>query len=176
MQPSKMTAEKQADAELLRQETLQVYREASGTLTAYARRLTADVELAQDAVQEAFLRFFLIRMQGETIRNPSAWLHRVLHNYIVETVRSSAVQACVALDEEVLGKASVEPKTANIEWEDTFKAMLAPREFECLKLRTEGLDYIEIANAMSIRPGTVGVLLHRVSRKMHSAFRRKGSR
>lgn len=175
MQSSEMTAEKQAGAELLRQETLQVYREVSSALTAYARRLTADVGLAQDAVQETFLRFFLIRMQGETIRNPSAWLHRVLHNYIVETVRSSAVQACVALDEEVLGKARVEPETGGVEWENTFKAMLAPREFECLRLRTEGLDYMEIANAMSIRPGTVGALLNRVSQKMRSAFRRKGS-
>jgi RNA polymerase sigma-70 factor (ECF subfamily) len=176
MQPSEMSADEQNGAELLRQETLQVYREVSGALAGYAHRLTSDVELAQDAVQETFLRFFLVRMQGEVIRNPSAWLHRVVHNYIIETVRSSAVQACVALDEESLGKVKIEPETGRVELEDAFRAMLAPREFECLKLRTEGLDYIEIADAMSIRPGTVGALLHRVSRKMHSALRRKGSR
>lgn len=176
MQPSEMNADEQTAAELLRQETLQVYREVSGALTGYARRLTSDAELAQDAVQETFLRFYLVRMQGEEIRNPSAWLHRVVHNYIVETVRSSAVQACVALDEEALGKVKVEPETGRVEWEDAFRAMLAPREFECLKLRTEGLDYIEIADAMSIRPGTVGALLHRVSRKMRSTLRGKGGR
>jgi RNA polymerase sigma factor (sigma-70 family) len=132
------------------------------------------VGLAQDAVQETFLRFFLERMQGETIRNPSAWLHRVLHNYICETVRSAAVQACVSLDEETLGKARVAPETGNVEWEKAFKNLLAPREFECLRLRTEGLDYIEIAAAMSIRPGTVGSLLHRVGQKMRLALRRRG--
>jgi RNA polymerase sigma-70 factor (ECF subfamily) len=171
-----MKSEEQAGTEVLRQETLEVYRDHSGALTSYARRLTSDGELAQDAVQETFLRFFLVRMQGETIRNPSAWLHRVLHNYICETVRSSAVQACVALDEEALGIAQVQPETGNVEWEDAFRAVLAPREFECLRLRTEGLDYTEIANAMSIRPGTVGALLHRVGQKMRFALRRKRRR
>jgi len=171
-----MNSEDQAGTAVLRQETVEVYRDHSAALTSYARRLTSDPGLAQDAVQETFLRFFLVRMQGEAIRNPSAWLHRVLHNYMVETVRSSAVQACVALDEGGLEKAYVEPETGNVEWEDAFRAMLAPREFECLKLRTEGLDYVEIANAMSIRPGTVGALLHRVGQKMRTALRPKRSK
>ncbi|WP_109488950.1 RNA polymerase sigma factor [Occallatibacter savannae] len=171
-----MSPEQKASTELLRQEALEAYREHSAALLAYARRLTSDPGLAQDAVQETFLRFFLVRMQGETIRNNSAWLHRVLHNYIVETVRSVAVQACVALTDGALGGAHVEPETGSIEWESAFKAMLAPREFECLKLRTEGLDYFEIADAMSIRPGTVGALLHRVSKKLRLALSRKGGR
>lgn len=164
----------QAGTEGLRQETLEAYRELSGSLTSYARRLTSDVGLAQDAVQETFLRFFLVRLQGETIQNPSAWLHRVLHNYICETVRSSVVQACVSLDEETFEKAQVAPETASVEWEQTFKNLLAPREFECLRLRTEGLDYVEIASAMSIRPGTVGALLHRAGQKIHLTLRRGG--
>jgi RNA polymerase sigma-70 factor, ECF subfamily len=169
-----MNPEEQAGTEVLRQETLEVYREFSGALTAYARRLTTDAGLAQDAVQETFLRFFLVRMQGETIRNPSAWLHRVVHNYICATVRSSAVQACVSLDEEAHGNAQVAPETGHVEWEQAFKTLLAPRELECLQLRTEGLDYIEIAAAMSIRPGTVGALLHRVGQKMRLALGRRG--
>jgi RNA polymerase sigma factor (sigma-70 family) len=167
---SVMSAHEQVSTEVLRQETLDAYREYSGSLTSYARRLTSDSGLAQDAVQETFLRFFLMRMQGETIRNPSAWLHRVAHNYICETLRSSAVQACVSLDEEAFGKAQVPPETGYIELEDAFRNLLAPREFECFRLRTEGLDYIEIANAMSIRPGTVGALLHRVGQKIRSTF------
>jgi RNA polymerase sigma-70 factor, ECF subfamily len=164
----------QVGVEVLRQETLRVYRELSGAIASYARRLTSDVGLAQDAVQETFLRFFLARMQGETIRKPSAWLHRVAHNYICETVRSSAVQACVSLDEQALGIAQVAPETGNVEWEEAFRNLLAPREFECLRLRTEGLDYIEIAAAMSIRTGTVGALLHRVGQKMRLTLRRRG--
>src|SRR5262249_46824604 len=118
--PTDMKPVEQAGTEVLRQEVLEAYRELSGALTSYARRLTTDVELAQDAVQEAFLRYFLVRMQGEIIRNPSAWLHRVTHNFICETARSSAVKACVSLDEAAIEKAQVAPETASIEWEDTF--------------------------------------------------------
>lgn len=161
--------------EALRQETLEVYQEHSGAVTAYAFRLTSNVGLAQDAVQETFLRFFLVRMQGEIIRNPSAWLHRVAHNYVCETVRSSAMQACVSLEEDAVGRMQVAPETGNVEWQQAFRSLLAPREFECLRLRLEGLDYIEIADAMSIQSGTVGALLHRVGQKLRAALRRKGS-
>jgi DNA-directed RNA polymerase specialized sigma24 family protein len=70
-----MNPVEQAGTEVLRQETLEAYRELSAAIACYAHRLTSDVGLAQDAVQETFLRFFLVRMQGETIRNPSAQLH-----------------------------------------------------------------------------------------------------
>jgi len=43
-------------------------------------------------------------------------------------------------------------------------------------LRPAGLDYVEIAKAMSIRPGTVGALLHRVGQKMRTALRPKRSK
>jgi RNA polymerase sigma-70 factor, ECF subfamily len=170
-----MESVEQAGTEVLRQETLETYREFSGAIASYARRMTTDVGLAEDAVQETFLRFFLARMQGETIRNPSAWLHRVMHNYICEKVRSSAVQASVALDEVALSKAQVAPETGYIEWDESLRNLLAPREFECFRLRTEGLDYIEIAAAMSIRPGTVGAILHRIGRKVRLALRRRGT-
>lgn len=167
-----MKPTEQAGSEVLRQETLETYRAFSSAITSYTRRLTSDEALAQDAVQETFLRFFLVRMQGETIRNPSAWLHRVAHNYICETVRSSAVKACVSLDDEAFDKAQAEPETASVEWEQSLRNLLAPREFECLKLRTGGLDYSEIAAAMSIQPGTVGALLNRVGQKVRLTLRR----
>lgn len=159
------------DTEQLRQQTIEAYREFHHALAGYTRRLTSDAELAQDAVQESFLRYFLALMQGESIRNSSAWLHRVAHNYICETMRSSAVRACVALCEETV---SVEPKIMEAEWDDAFRNLLAPREFECLRLRTEGFDYTEIAAAMSIRPGTVGTLLHRAVLKLRLGFGGKG--
>ncbi|MBZ5580075.1 MAG: LuxR C-terminal-related transcriptional regulator, partial [Acidobacteriia bacterium] len=49
-------------------------------------------------------------------------------------------------------------------------ALLTEREFACLRLRAEGLDYAEIASALGIRSGTVGALLARAQKKIrHSA-------
>lgn len=154
------------DAEHAREETLRVYGDFADALRGYARRLTVDAALAQDAVQETFLRYFLALMQGETIRNPSAWLHRVAHNYICETVRSSVVRACVALDDAPPDALRAASAIDLAEWEEALERLLAPRESQCLRLRTEGLDYTEIAARMAIRPGTVGALLHRAARKL----------
>jgi RNA polymerase sigma-70 factor, ECF subfamily len=160
--------------EQARTATIDAYREFSCAVSGYARRLTTDIGLAQDTVQETFLRYFLALMQGESIRNPSAWLHRVAHNYICETQRSSAVRACVALSDEIIETASVGPETGEAEWAEAFERLLAPREFLCLRLRTEGLDYTEIAAVMSIRPGTVGTLLHRAACKLRTGFGERG--
>jgi RNA polymerase sigma-70 factor, ECF subfamily len=162
------------DAESVRQETLEAYRVLAVPLGAYARRLTADTALAQDAVQETFLRFFLARMQGEDIRNLSAWLHRVMHNYICQCVRSSAVRSCVALEDAPPAALCAAPVTAFAEWEEAVERLLAPRECQCLRLRTEGLDYTEIAARMDISPGTVGALLHRAVRKLRLGFGQQG--
>lgn len=154
---------------------MEAYRELAGALSAYTHRLTSDSGLAQDAVQETFLRFFVALMQGEAIQNPSAWLHRVAHNYICETVRSSVVRASVALNpEQGLEMAHPAPENEEAEWREALQQLLAPREMQCLQLRTEGFDYTEIAAQMSIRPGTVGTLLHRAVRKLREGLGRHG--
>lgn len=153
---------------------MEAYREHAGALSAYTHRLTFDSNLAQDAVQETFLRFFVALMQGESIRNPSAWLHKVAHNYVCETLRSSVVRASVALEEDKLETAHVAPETERVEWSDALEQLLAPREIECLQLRTEGFGYTEIAAHMSISPGSVGTLLHRAVRKLRLEFKRNG--
>jgi DNA-directed RNA polymerase specialized sigma24 family protein len=45
-------------------------------------------------------------------------------------------------------------------------ACLSERELECLQLRTEGLSYEEIGEAMAVRIGTVGAMLSRAHEKI----------
>ena len=52
--------------------------------------------------------------------------------------------------------------------------ILAPRERECITLRSQGLDYSEIASAMQISIGTVGVLLSRAIRKVKRTLPLRG--
>jgi DNA-directed RNA polymerase specialized sigma24 family protein len=51
--------------------------------------------------------------------------------------------------------------------------LLAPREWQCVRLRAEGFDYTEIATELAIRPGTVGSLLHRATEKLRILLRKK---
>jgi RNA polymerase sigma factor (sigma-70 family) len=150
------------DAQSAREETIQAYQSHAGVLLAYAHRLTRDNALAQDAVQETFLRFFLALMQGEDIQHLRAWLHRVAHNYVCETLRSASVRAAVPLEdageERLRDNRDAPDSHLSADWIEAARSLLAPREWQCVQLRAEGFDYTEIATELAIRPGTVGSL------------------
>ena len=167
------------DANGAREETIRAYQLHAGALLGYAHRLTRDDALAQDAVQETFLRYFLALMQEESIQNARAWLHRVVHNYICETVRSAAVRKAVSLEdagEDRLRDERATPGSDRIgDLVEGARLLLAPREWQCVQLRSEGFDYTEIAAELAIRPGTVGALLHRATEKLRSRLWKKGN-
>jgi RNA polymerase sigma-70 factor (ECF subfamily) len=149
----------------------------AGVLLGYAHRLTRDDALAQDAVQETFLRFFLALVQGEGIQNARAWLHRVAHNYVCETLRSAPVRTSVSFDEagayRLQDERSMPGADRAAEWIEAARQLLAPREWQCVQLRAEGFDYTEIAIRLEIRPGTVGSLLHRAGEKLGIRLRKR---
>ena len=149
----------------------------AGVLLAYSHRLTRDDALAQDALQETFLRYFLALAQGEDIRNVRAWLHRVAHNYVCETLRSARIRTAVSLEdageERLRDERSMPDADRAADWIDAARQLLAPREWQCVQLRAEGFDYTEIATELAIRPGTVGSLLHRAIEKLRIRLRKK---
>ena len=166
------------DAESAREETIRAYELHAGMVLGYTHRLTRDDGLAQDALQETFLRFFLALMQGEDIQNARAWLHRVAHNYIGDTLKSATVRTAVPLeeagDDRLRDERSMPGADLATEWIEAAKMLLAPREWQCVQLRAEGFDYTEIAMQLAIRPGTVGSLLHRATEKLLIRPRKKG--
>jgi RNA polymerase sigma factor (sigma-70 family) len=165
------------NAQSAREKTIQAYQLHAGMLLAYAHRLTRDDALAQDALQETFLRFFLALMQEEEIQNARAWLHRVAHNYICETLRSATIRTAVSLDDAGEDRLRDERSTPGADraadWIEAARQLLAPREWQCVQLRAEGFDYTEIATELAIRPGTVGSLLHRATEKLRIRLRKK---
>lgn len=165
------------DAQSAREETIQAYQLHAGVLLGYAHRLTQDDALAQDALQETFLRFFLALVQGEDIQNARAWLHRVAHNYVCDTLKSAAFRSVVPLEEasedRLRDDRSMPGADLAPDWIEAARLMLAPREWQCVQLRAEGFDYTEIASELAIRPGTVGSLLHRATEKLRIRLRKK---
>jgi RNA polymerase sigma factor (sigma-70 family) len=165
------------DTQSAREKTIQAYQVHAGVLLAYAHRLTRDDALAQDALQETFLRFFISLMQGENIQNARAWLHRVAHNYVCDTLRSALVRTAVSLEEagndRIRDERSLPGADLAAEWIEAARLLLAPREWQCVQLRAEGFDYTEIATQLAIRPGTVGSLLHRATEKLRIRLLKK---
>jgi len=166
VQPSAATAS-QIEKEV--NDLLHLY---STTLYRYALSLSWDKALAQDGIQEAFLRFIMVRIRGQKMQNPRAWLFRVLRNYLHDCHRKSSFMPAVALKEAVQISDACQDVEAGYLQDEAFRralAVLSPREQECLQLRFEGFGYEEIAQILQITAGTVGTLLARGLKKIRNA-------
>jgi RNA polymerase sigma-70 factor (ECF subfamily) len=139
----------------------------------YATALSESADSAQDALQEAFLRYYIARGEGCRIRNPKAWLYRVLRNLLVDSMRCSTRECEVTLEDAPAppdSAADPEAQCRQTELRARLRSLLAPRELECMKMRAEGLRYEEIAEVLEISPGTVGALLARAHKKVREAL------
>jgi RNA polymerase sigma-70 factor (ECF subfamily) len=150
-------------------EVTELFREHVATLFRYAAAVARDRAVAQDGIQEAFLRYFTTRVRGQRMENPRAWLFRVLRNYILDRHRQNRSMALVDL--EAVGhltdhRQDVEERYEKGEALRRALSSLSRREQECVQLRLAGLDYGEIALVLRIRPGTVGALLARGLKKI----------
>jgi len=157
---------------LLEHEVSTLHHEHGAAILRYAESLSGDSEMARDAVQEVFLRYFIERRYGRSIESPRAWLHRVLRNYLLDRLKAFAAsrQAVPEVLESLPAReASPEEAVRDSEVAQQIAAILTSRELACLRLRAEGFSYVEIASAMAIRTGTVGALLARVQKKIQQA-------
>ena len=157
----------------LETEVAQAYGEFATGLLRYAVVTIRNHEAAQDAVQEAFLRYFIARSQGQRIQMPRAWLYRVLRNHILDALRSSAVKREIGMDQArqmIDIRQDPEVSYHHRELARRVCTLLAPRELECLRLRNEGFGYEEIADILSLSAGTVAALLSRGHKKIRKAL------
>src|SRR5580693_7958539 len=69
-------------------------------LLGYAARLTQDSNLAEDLVQEAFMK---LQAQFKEVREPRKWLYRTVHNLALNHQRQS--RKIIPLDPDAPGAA-----------------------------------------------------------------------
>ncbi len=164
-QPQKMEAARLA--------VLDAYRRHAAELTRIAMLSTRNQSLAQDVLQETFLRYFMTRMHHEPIHDERGWLCHVMRTVIADWKKSDAAADQVSL-EDAEAVASTEAEGLGVmprPWTLQIARILAPRERQCIHLRAQGLEYKEIASAMDIDIGTVGTLLNRAIRKLRQVLR-----
>jgi RNA polymerase sigma-70 factor, ECF subfamily len=161
----------------IEREIHQLYEKDAPGMLRYAFTVAGTREAAQDAVQEAFLRFFIVRSAGQEIRCPKAWLFRVLHNHALDQKRAGSRHE-VALDSLRNTPGPGHDPEAHYSRSELLQAKvyadLSPRETECVRLRAEGLRYEEIAGVLGLQSGTVGGLLARAHKKIRQAAKDSG--
>jgi RNA polymerase sigma-70 factor (ECF subfamily) len=150
-------------------EVVRLHEQFAAHLFRYASSVSDSEDLAKDAVQEVFLRYFVQRQYGREIGNPRAWLFQVLRNFLRDRMSSAAATREVAgenLDHMACDSHNPEALVKRSQTAREIAGSLSDRELECLQLRTEGLSYEEIGVAMAVRIGTVGAMLSRVHEKI----------
>lgn len=151
-----------------------LYQQHSSELLRYAESMVPSPDEARDAVQEAYLRYFMERRYGRLVDNPRAWLFQVLRNHLLDRVKGGAAKwemATEGLEQVADRKHDPEKRFQCRELAELIAGELSVRELDCLRLRTHGMDYAEIAKTMDLRLGTVGALLSRVRKKLQATRR-----
>jgi len=144
-------------------------------LLRYATGLLRSPDLAQDMVQEAFIRF--VRQYGDNgqpIANVKAWLYRVTHNLALDHIRRNRRQEALHDDLGQRQRDEFAPDPADLAAKRDAEAKawellreLPEREQRIVALKViEQKSYKEIAALMNLTATNVGFILHTALKKL----------
>lgn len=162
---------------IVRNEVIDLYRMIAQGLTRYTLCIVKDIDIAQEVVQEAFLRYYECRLKREPAPMSQGWIYRVARNLAIDQVRAARTRNRADLTDAAQvpdNRHSVEREFERIEAMNQVAAILTAREMECLQLRFEGFKYKEIAEILGIESGTVGAILARGLKKIRTEYVKDG--
>lgn len=168
----------------------ELFLSLEGPLLCYALRLAKERDMAEDVVQEAFLR--LQSQPAGSIREPRSWLYRTVHNLAVDQLRDASrivplhPDAGTGRDEDSRGADEDPADTQPLpdeqlaRWEGIGLVRLGlqnldGRSREVVRLKfQEGLSYKEIGARTGLTSGHVGYLLHHALKSLADELVRAG--
>ena len=175
----------QASAEPPGWETIEELFEAlESPLLSYALRLSGDLSVAEDLVQEAFMK---LHTQFEQVREPRRWLYRTVHNLALNHRRQA--DKIVSLDPSDEEGTPAAPETADPQplpdeqiarWEGIGLVRLSlktldERSRELVRLKfNEELSYKEISARTGLNIGHIGYLLHHALKAIADELAKNG--
>jgi RNA polymerase sigma factor (sigma-70 family) len=153
-------------------------------LLSYALRLAGERSIAEDIVQDAFMK---LHAQFEEVREPRRWLYRTVHNLALNHRREAGKIISIDPASAEGGAAVAEapdpqplPDEAIARWEGIglvrlSLANLDERSRELIRLKfNENLTYKEIGLLTNLGEGYVGYLLHQAIKAMADELARNG--
>jgi RNA polymerase sigma-70 factor (ECF subfamily) len=162
----------------------QLFAALESPLLSYALRLLGDRTLAEDSVQEAFMR---LHAQFREVREPRRWLYRTVHNLALNDLRRAG--KIISLESPMGKGAQDSPETIDPEPlpdEQIIRlegiglvrlslGALDERSRELVRLKfDENLSYKEISERIGLTTGHVGYLLHHALKTIAAELLRAG--
>ncbi len=152
-----------------------LFENRSAPLYRYLSGLSGDPPLAEDIVQECFVKLY---QRGAMPDDPAAWLVTVAHNLLRDDHRRGARRGRLLLEwtpEIPIGDAPAAADAATLAAErvDAVRralALLPLRDRQLLLLRHEGYGYRELADVLHLTPSGIGTMLARATDAFRKAY------
>jgi RNA polymerase sigma factor (sigma-70 family) len=144
------------------------YRNA---LLAYCRRLAPRGTSPEDILQQALLQAWNALNAGSEVRDPRAWLYRIVHNVGISTLRAAGelpegffpVEGTIGVDQQVEQKMAARDALAGL-------AALPELQRQVMVSTALGGDsHEEIASALGLSSGSVRGLIYRARASLRAA-------
>ena len=172
----------QAKTRPVRETIEELFAALESPLLSYALRLSGELSLAEDLVQEAFMK---LHAQFAEIREPRRWLYRTVHNLALNQQRQARKIVSMDARDDASGRDdAADPKPLPDEQLVRMEGIglvrltletLDERSRELIRLKfTENLSYKEISSRTGLTIGHVGYLLHYAIKSLAEELARKG--
>jgi RNA polymerase sigma-70 factor (ECF subfamily) len=143
------------------------YDRTAGPLWGYLSRISGDRQLADDLLQEAYYRLLKARVAFENEAHRRNYLYRIATNLVRDAKRGARPLFDEAV--EMTGIPTAEGPASPEQRADVRRALgrLKPRERALLWLAyAQGASHSEIADVLSLKTGSIKLLLFRARRKL----------
>lgn len=153
--------------------------EHENALLRYAFRIVRNREIAQDIVQETFLRYLKKPLEYGEPRQRVAWLFRVTHNLCIDLLKRETRRGEIykEIAQPNIQRLPINEIVAAEQWQRMEQVLtnLSDKQKNVIVLFfQEGLSYKEIAEVTGYSMSNVGMLLHRGLRKLKSLIEQQG--
>jgi len=158
-----------------------LFRRWSAPLLRYLARMLRDAALAEDLVQEAFLRVHRARDRYAPDARFSTWLYRIATNLALNELRRPQRRARHESPDEAGGPALVSPAVGPDDAADARRSAertlgllesLPEKQRAALCLAAvEGLSYAQVAEALEVSESAVKALVHRARSSLADRLR-----
>jgi RNA polymerase sigma factor (sigma-70 family) len=176
----------QASAETPRWETIEeLFAALEAPLLGYGLRLTGEIGLAEDVVQEAFMK---LHLQFKEVREPRRWLYRTVHNLALNQRRRAAkivsLNASAENENSPVTADTADPAPLPDEQISRMEGIglvrlsletLDERSRELIRLKfNDELSYRDISARTGISVSNVGYILHHALKTIGDELARTG--
>ncbi|RMA57939.1 RNA polymerase sigma factor [Ulvibacter antarcticus] len=155
---------------------MQLYKQYSQGMFIVANRYMKDTAVAEDAMQEAFIKAFRKINQFKGDVTFGAWLKRIVINTCLDTIKSKKIVA-EPINEEVVHIAeeesnwSVSDETTVTEIKDAIEKLPENYKVVVQLFLLEGYDHQEISEVLGISESASRTNLHRGKRQLKETLK-----